>query len=305
MKDFKDIQDLLNSTKHNKYVFVDYLLEYLDGDYHCLDFTARSVIIKNTNWSLKYKHLFSLMILKTIENSAIDIKDDVTGFLNSFVQDYNKELRKEKCQFDIDGDIDISGLDCNFSELLKDDKQSNLPKQPIESNRTSNSKQRCLKKAKGEKIPPKVLGTSYWGKLTVNSSIGEITKLIDAKEVIPINTKSSCLTNTDDTSNENVFVRVDIYKGKDINKLDIISSVEKTICVELHAADYLLSPFKQTCVRVTANVIISIDNNQSIKADVAWNTERFRYTRDWVDTITPSNDEPFDYTNGLGGLVGG
>lgn len=102
-----------------------------------------------------------------------------------------------------------------------------------------------------------------------------------------------------------MLVRVDIYKGKDINKLDIISSVEKTICVELHAADYLLSPFKHTCVRVTANVIISIDNNQSIKADVAWNAERFRYTRDWVDTITPSNDEPFDYTNGLGGLVGG
>lgn len=308
MKDFKDIQDLLNSTKHNKYAFVDYLLEYLDGDYHCLDFTVRSAIINNKDWSLKYKHLFSLMILKKIENSTTDSKDDVTEFLNSFVRDFDGELRKEKCQFQIDRDIEISVLDCNISELLEDGILLNLQKKPIESNKTNNSKsskQRCIKKLKGKERSPKVLGTSYWGKLTVNSSIGEITKLIDANEIIPVDTKSSCITQTDDTSNENVFVRVDIYKGKDKNKLDIINSFDKTINVELHAADYLLSPFKQTYVRVTANVIISIDDNRGVKTDVVWNAERSRYTRDWVDTITPSNDEPFDYQNGLGGIVGG
>lgn len=307
MKDYKDIQDLLNSTRRNKYAFVDYLLEYLDGDYHCLDFTVRNVLLENKDWSLKYKHLFSLLILKAIENSGIDIKDDVRGYMDSFVRDYNNELRKEKCQFEIDSDIDVSVLSDIFAELLEDDKNLNSTKQPTEPKRSNSTRQGHIKKCEGKvkESPKSVLGTSCWGRLTVNSSVGEIIKLVDANEAIPITAKYSCFTHTEDTLNENIFVRIDLYKGKKINKLDIFSSIEKTLLVEFHAADILLSPFKQTCVRVTAGVTISIDNDRNIKEDIVWSSERFRYTRDWVDSITPSNDEPFDYQNGLGGLVGG
>lgn len=95
-KDFNSVEDLIRKTEGNKSAFVDYLLEYLDGDYHCLDKIAGKEIALYFGWASNYKHLFSLTILCIIESRLKKKADNnISSFIKSFTKEFSQELDKE------------------------------------------------------------------------------------------------------------------------------------------------------------------------------------------------------------------
>lgn len=99
-KDFNSIEDLITKTEGNKSAFVDYLLEYLDGDYHCLDKIVGKEIALYFEWASNYKHLFSLTILCIIGSKLKEKTDnDIVSFIDSFTKEFCQELEKEWVKF--------------------------------------------------------------------------------------------------------------------------------------------------------------------------------------------------------------
>ena len=94
MNDYRNINELLTNTKANKSAFVDYLLEYVDGDYHCLDKIADNEIFAFSSFAFKFKHIFALAILLKIHE-----KIDTSNYTNSFSEEFQTIIQQEYEEF--------------------------------------------------------------------------------------------------------------------------------------------------------------------------------------------------------------
>ena len=90
MNDYKDINDLISSTDTNKSAYVDYLLEYAEGDYHCLDGSADNEILAFSSFAIKFKHIYALAILLKLQESI-----DTSKFAKAFSYDFQIIIKKE------------------------------------------------------------------------------------------------------------------------------------------------------------------------------------------------------------------
>lgn len=140
------------------------------------------------------------------------------------------------------------------------------------------------------------IGDSYWAKLTVNGVVGSIKKIIACEELLPIQEKRCSIHWGNETNKEDIYVRLDIYKGQTENTLKIVESEEKNFHVSLKTSDILLFAFKSTSVWVDAIITASVDELGVFSYKLDWEINRHRFTRDWLDTIKPSNSGEYDYT---------
>lgn len=90
MTDFKNISDLISSTEANKSAFVDYLLEYVEGDYQCLDGSASNEILAFSSFALKFKHIYALAILLKLQEAT-----DTSNFAKAFSDEFQINIKKE------------------------------------------------------------------------------------------------------------------------------------------------------------------------------------------------------------------
>lgn len=90
MNDYKDINDLISSTEANKSAYVDYLLEYAEGDYHCLDGSADNEILAFSSFALKFKHVYALAILLKLQETT-----DTSKFAKAFSNEFQINIKIE------------------------------------------------------------------------------------------------------------------------------------------------------------------------------------------------------------------
>lgn len=90
MNDYKDINDLISSTETNKSAYVDYLLEYAEGDYHCLDGSADNEILAFSSFALKFKHVYALAILLKLQETT-----DTSKFAKAFSDEFQINIKIE------------------------------------------------------------------------------------------------------------------------------------------------------------------------------------------------------------------
>lgn len=94
MNDYKDLEELISQTETNKSAFVDYLLEYVDGDYHCLDGSADNEISAFSTFTHTFKHIYALAILLKLQE-----KFDNSKFAMSFSDEFKNEIKLECEEF--------------------------------------------------------------------------------------------------------------------------------------------------------------------------------------------------------------
>ena len=90
MNDYKDINDLISSTEANKSAYVDYLLEYVEGDYHCLDGSADNEIFAFSSFALKFKHIYALATLLKLQEAT-----DTSQFSKAFSDEFQINIKQE------------------------------------------------------------------------------------------------------------------------------------------------------------------------------------------------------------------
>ena len=100
MKDFSGVSDLLTKLYNDKSLFVDFLLEYRNGGYHCLDGIVDQEMTTYGEWAFDYRHVFALAILSLIKSRTAEADaNDVSSFINSFSEEFTTQLNRELKRF--------------------------------------------------------------------------------------------------------------------------------------------------------------------------------------------------------------
>lgn len=289
-KDFNSVEDLITRTEGNKSAFVDYLLEYLDGDYHCLDKIAGEEIALYSEWALNYKYLFSLMVLCIIDSRQKKKTDsNVAGFVNSFAKEFGQELKKEWIKFKKTNKKDIKQL-LSFTISYFDFSHCEKDKSSFELKKNVNTIDNC-----DEEREWKLVADLY----VDNRIIGrEILCFVNPGDGLPVTHRAWPTWKTlKDYRQKYVDLRMVIFKVVDDYKSGRREEILKHIVDFSHRLlvkkDYfaMFASSGKPILSISAimNVTITQEENCIIE------NPEWRYEKKWPDGQYEPSEQFFDY----------